>query len=400
MAYDMYDPWGEYNWNVGGNQDPNAQPIGERQADSPGGGPQGSFSQPRSSGPAQEAAAVESALSPGGAPASPVNPDGSISSNYNPGYNFSDPGPDLYPGGTTNPGGDPVEGPPMTDPPPPPKVPVKEQTSVDNVPGTSTGGKPPTGNTPPPPVGNNPPFNPFGFLGSAGGSLGSGFRGFNIPQSSTTPYTPQAIPRFTPPDLSSYDTQVMNALMGALGNSEWSDRRIAMMKEAQKEQALRMSKDLQESTKNRFAGLGRTGAGAENAILRRIGTDMAGNVLGSYRDVDLNAAEGRRSELLNTVGGIQSALSGRVGRDVSGYGAELSGADRAAEEAYRSWQSRMQMEAAALQRAMAEEAARLDWRRTDINSLMGLAQLMENSRQFNERMGFDWTDLNLRNVRG
>lgn len=453
---EYYSEWDDPNYQQQ-TEDPNAQPLGESQTPS-GGGPQGAESQPYAGG--DETQAVNQALSSGGSSSSPVNPDGSISPTYGdlagsgrgstegaaastyPDYSQNT---DPYP----NTAGQPQQAAPETQggdttaqvqarwnsgSPPSVPLPVDAQGNTthgwewdgwdwrqvqgrglgfgqQNVGAAITGGPGPGeggGNPPPGPGGPPPPVNNGGvppnmmsmmaLMASLGG-MGSGFKGFGLGPANKVPFAAQPMPQYQGPDQEPYDKAALDALLGGLNNSEWDSTRVAQMKEMQKEQALRMRKDMQTEVNNRFAGAGRQGAGAQEAILRRGDADTMSQILGSYRGVDQNAAQGRRNELLSTVGSINDYLSGQGGRSVSGYGAKLSGAQAGADQAYKAWQSQMQMEAAALQKAMAEETAKLDWRRTDFNGMMALAQLMEQQRQFNERMGYDWTFGNLDRIR-
>lgn len=419
------DQWDDaYNQYQGAGQDPNAEVLGQEQAQ-PGGGPQGAQSQPQAGG--DEAAAVDQALGSGSGSStnSPVNADGSISTQYGQQqvqaptqqggmtkgtvsaaereYYNEDSGnfeqaydPGIY-GNYTYPQSDPAPEP--TAPPAPQPGITKGPTSDE---GVNMTGEPIVNPTPAPPApapgGNG--FDLNALLAALGGMGGqSNFSGFSIPAGPAAAYEAAPIQEYQAPQQSEYETAALQALLAGLNNSEWTPDRIAQQKEIQKEQALRMRGDLNREVSDRFAGMGRSGSGQQQALLRRGDNETVGQILNAYRGVDQNAAAGRRAELLSTVGALDSALSGQTGRSATGYGAYLSGAQAQAEENYRNWQSQMQMQSAALQKAIAEESAKLDWRRTDQNGLLAIAQLMENQRQFNEGMGLDWTELNLRNVR-
>lgn len=392
-----------YNNQSGYGNDPNQGGDGilGEQANQPGGGPQQTST---------ETQAVDQALQTGGGSGgganSPVNPDGNI----NPGYGATS-------GEGQNDEGRPVEQERIIDP--------YQGTTITPDPGSGdwlASGPPP--GTPPPRFDNNPPAKPSdptrrtspydnlpkgpanqisggGFdlsalLAGMGGGGASSFNGFqSLTAGNKDPYTPAQVPQYTPPDQSEYEKAALDTLKNSLGQSEWNSDRVAAMKEAQKEQALRMRADLNREVTNRFAGAGRSGSGAENALLRRGDSDTMSQILGAYRGVDENAAQNRRAEILSTVAALDGALSGQMNRGVSGYGASLAGAQGLGDEAYRGWQSKMQIEAAALQKAIAEESAKLDWRKTDQNGILALAQLMEQQRQFNEGTGLDWTKMNL-----
>lgn len=439
-----------YNEQAGYGQDPNSggsDVLGGDQ-NQPGGGPQQT---------SQEAQAVDQALQGGGGDGSggnsPVNPDGNI----NPTYGATEAAPPQ--GNVARAGGqDPSDLTSGQTSAPPAETPVQGETSdmPNRLPGggyqnldwwgargvpaseifdvytgqlkpgwartangyerTTTPG--PVNPVTPDPISTGggrrgpaappaapPNQNPGGgfdlsaLLAGMGGGGASSFNGFTSSASLTggadAPYTPQNIPQYQAPDQSEYERAALDSLKNALGQSEWSGDRIAAMKEAQKEQALRMRSDLNKEVSNRFAGAGRSGSGAQEALLRRGDADTMSQILGAYRGVDENAAQGRRSELLSTVGALDQALSGQIGRGTQGYGATLAGAQGMADEQYRGWQSQMQREAAALQRAIAEESAKIDWRGLDQGGMLQLAQLMEQQRQFNEGMGLDWTKLNL-----
>ena len=243
-------------------------------------------------------------------------------------------------------------------------------------------------------------------------------------------YNPYQFSMYTAPNQEAEEGAQIGALMQALGHSEWSPERVAAQKEVQKEQALGMQQQLQEQIGERFAGAGRSGAGAEESSLRRVGQATASDILGSYRDIDENAANARRQELLATAGALGEALSGQSARRAQGYltglegqkaqagenrgafGANLEAQMGEKDDQYRGFTSRFMPWELALRSALGESAAdqdynQLDWlkeqfaqnfpedqRQFNISSMLDLIRILEGQRQFNEGLGLDWTKFN------
>ena len=208
------------------------------------------------------------------------------------------------------------------------------------------------------------------------------------------------------------DAQI-GALIHALQNSEWSPGRVAAQKEVQKEQILQMEKDLAEQMGDRYAGMGRGESSALDAGTRRLGQDARSQILASYRDIDENAAQNRRMELLSTSGALDQALGGEASRAMGQYQTGLEGQTRQADENYRNL---LQPTDLALRATLGEIASdmdynNLDWskeqfaqlfpedqRQANIGSILQFLQLMENQRQYNEGLGLDWTKFNFNSI--
>jgi hypothetical protein len=173
-------------------------------------------------------------------------------------------------------------------------------------------------------------------------------------------YTPAAISQFTAPDQSAATGATQAALLDALRNSEWSPERIAAMKETQKEQALSMEDALSEKLGQSFASRGRLGSGAHLGQTAQLGEATREGILGAYRDINEQAAAGRRSELLSTAAALESALTGQMGRATAGYGAQLAGQTAAADEGWRGWESGRSLYDIARQEAASRDALALE----------------------------------------
>jgi hypothetical protein len=226
---------------------------------------------------------------------------------------------------------------------------------------------------------------------------------------------PYQFAQFQAPNQGAFDTQLLAALSGALGNSEWSPGRVAAQKEVQKEQALKMEKDLSSQIADSYAGQGRAASGAAGSAQNRLAQETRSEILNAYRDIDENAATNRRQELLATAGALGGALDSQMGRATSGFGSTLQGQTLQADENFRNNFQPMDM---ALRAALGDVATdmdynRLDWdkeqfaqnfpelqRQYNISSVLDFIKLMESQRQFNEGLGLDWTKFNWNSIFG
>lgn len=179
------------------------------------------------------------------------------------------------------------------------------------------------------------------------------------------------------PNQQGYNDQLLQALSQALGQSEWSPERIAAQKEVQKEQTFGMRDQLAQQLGGRYAGLGRSGSGAETSGLRDLDEAAVSQALGGYRDIEENAANARRQELLATAGALNTALGGQMERWLAPYNL-------------------------ALQKELGEGSLGLDWaqlgesaRMGNLELLLAWNQLREQARQADNGMGYNWAALNL-----
>lgn len=167
-------------------------------------------------------------------------------------------------------------------------------------------------------------------------------------------YDPATFTQFTAPEQGGYENQLMQALSHALGNSEWSPERMAAMKETQKEQALEQQAALGDQLGNRFAASGRLGSGAHVGALSDVGQATNESILGSYRDINEQGAQGRRNELLTTANALDAALTGQMGRATAGYASTLGGQTAQAEENRAAHESQQNLYDLALRERLGE----------------------------------------------
>lgn len=225
-------------------------------------------------------------------------------------------------------------------------------------------------------------------------------------------YQAQQITPFQAPNYSGYENNQLQALQNALNNSEWSPQRLAAMKEVQKEQALAMQKQAQESIDERFAAQGRTNGGAYDAQNNRLDQATISDILASYRDVDERGANARRDELLRTSDALRMAMDSGASRANSFYQSLLQGQELQGKENSKAWESQFAPYELALKKALGEQGASLDWsklnedarqyglglhedqRQFNLKTMVDLIKFMEEQRQFNEGMGLDWTKFN------
>lgn len=97
-------------------------------------------------------------------------------------------------------------------------------------------------------------------------------------------------------------SQMQGAIMGALGQDLWSPERIAQMKGAQQDATGLMTQQLQQQVDQNAAGRGTLGSGQHAATSRRLQQGMAGDLMGRYRDIDLQTTEANRNAMLQMLG--------------------------------------------------------------------------------------------------
>lgn len=136
-------------------------------------------------------------------------------------------------------------------------------------------------------------------------------------------YTPGETAQFAAPDQGQIEAELQQALLHLLQNPElFNPQQVAGLKEASKEQALQMQRDSQTALGENAASRGVSLPVGEQ---QRIADTTQSNLLGSYRDIDLQTSQANldaRRQALQLASGLTSE---QLGRSVTGYQATLAG---------------------------------------------------------------------------
>jgi hypothetical protein len=143
-------------------------------------------------------------------------------------------------------------------------------------------------------------------------------------QQAPAPYQAGQLSQFQAPNLSPQEQAQWQAIQHVLNNPGLGD--TTGLKEQQKELALQMQQDALSQNANRAAASGRSGfGGVASANARRIGDATQGQILGSYRDIDIANAERANADRLAAAGMAESAITGRANRAQDFYRTGLTG---------------------------------------------------------------------------
>jgi hypothetical protein len=259
-------------------------------------------------------------------------------------------------------------------------------------------------------VGNLPTYTPYQF------------QNFNAPT-----YQPGQISQFQAPNLSQFESgpQGQDALIQSLlANPEsMGADTVNQMRATQSEASARMLQDAIQRM-----GQSAVSRGALGGLLggeRRLNQAAMSDLLGKFRDIDIEAAKTNFADRLNVLGASDSALNNRMGRATQGYGATLAGEQTREEAARAAIQSALQNAQFGFQQdlAKADEArfgygSQADAMKFELQKALGLGGLdiqnrglglegsrlaeqirqfnttfPESQRQFNAQMGFNWGSL-------
>jgi hypothetical protein len=197
-------------------------------------------------------------------------------------------------------------------------------------PGAQQPGAPPTGAQPNPAL-----YSPYGaYPGRPEGTVYqpgqlpqfnfSDYQTAQFNQQAPAPYNPGQVSQFNAPNLSPQEQAQWQAIQQVLNNPGLGD--TSGLKEQQKELALQMQNDALSQNANRAAASGRSGfGGVASSNARRIGDATQGNILESYRGIDIANAERANADRLAAAGMAESAISGRAGRAQDFYRTGLTG---------------------------------------------------------------------------
>jgi hypothetical protein len=126
-------------------------------------------------------------------------------------------------------------------------------------------------------------------------------------------------------DQSGIQNQQNQLLSQILSNPAMSASVVEQMKAKQRESAMAMGGQQQQMAAQNAASRGTNLDTQFNTSQNEIGNSMRENILGSYRDIDINAALTNRQGQLDALGMSDNVLSGQVGRQGQQYASYLNG---------------------------------------------------------------------------
>jgi len=221
------------------------------------------------------------------------------------------------------------------------------------------------------------------------------------------PTTP--IPTYDPAQFSNPVGDQQTALMRSIltNPQTLSPSIVAQMKEQGKGDALLMQQQQQQQMDQGFAARGTLGSGAADALRARLGQDTVNNILTGNRNLDITAAQTNRQNELDAM---------NAGNAYAGQNLAYQGAN--ADQGYKGYESRVAAVQDQVQRALAQfgvnaqvaangqqnygqdlgaffnlEGLRQGAVQTNNSSTMALLNYLENQRQFNDNLGFNYNSL-------
>jgi hypothetical protein len=234
-----------------------------------------------------------------------------------------------------------------------------------------------------------------------------GMQGVNN-RAATSPYTPGQLPtqglsayapgklsQFTAPNQGGANQMQQQALMQALqSGGSMNPQVVAQMKGAQQEQGATMLQQAQQRAAQNAATMGRAGSGLQDVQNRRLQDSMQSQLLGGYRDIDINAAQTNFDDVLRASGALDASLGREAGTATDFYRTGLTG--QMAQEGLNQAGVNSQNEGVrfALERALAQEGLNQSAagmgegsRQFDVGQDLARAQLGQQNSQFYAGLG-------------
>jgi hypothetical protein len=232
-------------------------------------------------------------------------------------------------------------------------------------------------------------------------------------------YDPAHISQFNAPNQGAQNGQ-QNALLSAiLTNPQTMNPSVlAQMKEQQKQDALLMQHQNQQQLDQGFTARGTLGGGAAQAAYGANNNDTINRILSGNRDLDIKAATQNRQDELNALTASDSTLAGQMARASQGYTTGLAGQQAQADQGYKGFESQVASQQDAVQRALAQfginqsvasnaqqnygqdlgsffnlEDLKRGATQTNNSSMMAYLNYLENQRQFNGQLGYNYNQL-------
>jgi hypothetical protein len=182
---------------------------------------------------------------------------------------------------------------------------------------------------------------------------------------------------------------------------------VSKLKARSKEQGLAMADQKKAEAQQFLTQRGFSAAGGtRQAANQQIDMGVINQILGANRDLDVNAAVQNRQDLLQALGAADSAMNNRGARSADAYRNVLAGQGAQTESDFRLGEfleggRRFDADFDLRKWAMGEQAAQAGddsaFRQLtgDRNFGLDMRRLDENSRQFNDSMGYNYANLNM-----
>jgi hypothetical protein len=126
-------------------------------------------------------------------------------------------------------------------------------------------------------------------------------------------------------DFSGIQGQQNQLLSQVLSNPVFSDQVVQQMKAKQRESAMAMAGQQQQMAAQDAASRGTNLDSQYNNTQNAIQGGMRENVLGAYRDIDINAANSNRQGQLAALGAAEQVMSGQLGRHQNQFSMGMAG---------------------------------------------------------------------------
>lgn len=243
----------------------------------------------------------------------------------------------------------------------------------------SSGGQAPAGPGGGAPAG--PPMSPYG-----------PYPGMPAGAQSPAPYVAGTLSQWQAPDQSAPQSQIINALQAALGSGgSMGPDVVAKLKEVQKDSATSFRDQLGSSLDDRMASRGLVGGGQQTGGQRALDESMMQDILGAYRDIDIEAAQTNWQDTLDAAGALDDALGTQFSRASDSYSNTLKG--QVGNETLKQAQFNLGLAGAENERAnwaqeldafFSDRGLDLDNRKLDITEKLGLGGLDLDSRRLDQ----------------
>lgn len=239
---------------------------------------------------------------------------------------------------------------------------------------------------------------PGGAPGTAGANNNTGYNPYTpgqLPTTALPTYTPGQVNQFNAPNQGAMNQLQQGALAQALqSGGSMNPQVVAQMKGVQQGQGAQMLQQQQQQAAGRMASMGRGDSGLADVQNRRMQDAMQANLLGGFRDIDINAAQTNFNDVLRASGALDSALGREAGTASDFYKTGLAGQMSQEELNQRGVASNQDAVRFALERALAQEglaqsAAGLGEgsRQFDIGQALARAQMGQQNSQFYAGLG-------------